>query len=109
MQDENKQHQVDVGDIIDDPSSDTVDNTNAFSLTRNLHEQIEVMQKSIQDTNGKIAELNQKLKTKEQLDNLIEPCAKNLLFICIATVAGSFSSYCLMVLAVLATLYKAKH
>lgn len=76
MQDENKQHQVDVGDIIDDPSSDTVDNTNAFSLTRNLHEQIEVMQKSIQDTNGKIAELNQKLKTKEQLDNLIEPCAK---------------------------------
>ena len=68
MKDETKQHDVQLEDIVNARDIDNLDKTKSDNA--NYDPDVADLEK---DT--KIAELEQKLKTKEQLDNLIEPCA----------------------------------
>ena len=69
MQDETKQHDVQLEDFVNARDIDNLDKTKSDNA--NYDPDVANLEK---DT--KIAELEQKLKTKEQLDNLIEPCAR---------------------------------
>lgn len=70
MKDENnKQHDVGIEDLLKAPDTNNLDKTKVDNA--NFDPDLADLEKD-----NEIAELKQKLKTKEQLDNLIEPCAK---------------------------------